>query len=180
MPTPAHPYQFFPAGQPAPAFLLEAVRTGRRVSPQDCAGQPLGLIFHGRGTLQAVIDVQTAVRTEFPLPEQLTLASVVDLSRAPRLMRGGIRRILDQVYDQAAWQMLASAGDQLPAGYGPADYVFILPDWDGKVTGAFKARNTDKAAAIVVIDGRGLVVGSYQGPAPGPATLDLVRQAAGS
>lgn len=177
MPSPPSLHQFFPAGQPAPPFLLETVKTGRRVSPRDCAGKPLGLIFHGRETLQAVIDIQTAVRPEFPLPEQLTLASVVDLSAVPRLMRGAVRRILDQVYDMAARQMLEAGGDEVPPGYGPADYIFLLPDWDGKVSRAFNARNTDKAAAIVVIDGRGLVVGSYQGPAPGPATLDLVRAA---
>jgi hypothetical protein len=65
----------------------------------------------------------------------------------------------------------------VPKEYNPADYVFLLPDWNGSVTKAFRVKHTDKNAAIVVVDPAGRVTGSYQGPQPGPAALSLVRQA---
>ncbi|MCS6842938.1 MAG: hypothetical protein NZ528_01240 [Caldilineales bacterium] len=144
------------------------MKSGREVSPKDCAGYVLGLIFHGRETADAVTAVQRAVRTAHPDPS-VTLASVVDLSAVPRLLRAAARPILEQIYDQAA--------QQIPKGLDPADYVFLLPDWDGSVTRAFGVRNQDKMAAIVVIDRQGIVVGAYQGPEPGQAALALVEQA---
>lgn len=163
--------EFIAAGQPAPAFKLTAVKSSRQVSQKDCTGYVLGLIFHGRDTADAVIEIQQTVRPRYP-DLSVTLASVVDLSSIPRLMHRVVRPFLEQVYDQAA--------QQLPKDLKPADYIFLLPDWDGKVTKAFGAKNTDKAAAIVVIDGDGYIVGSYQGPQPGAATLQLVEQALNS
>lgn len=163
-------HEFIAAGQPAPAFSLTAVKSGRQVSQKDCNGYVLGLIFHDRDTAGAVIDIQRTVRPKYP-DLSVTLASVIDLSRVPRLLHRMVKPFLEQVYEQASQEM--------PKGLDPADYIFLLPDWNGKVTKAFGAKNTDKAAAIVVIDGRGMIVGSYQGPQPGAAALRLVEQALG-
>lgn len=164
-------YAFFPAGQPAPQFGLTAVKSGRQVSPKDCNGTILGLIFHGRETAQAVVEINTTVRPEYPDASQLTLASVVDVSNVPRLLRRMVTPFLEQAYDQAS--------RELPQGLQPDDYVFLLPDWKGTAHKAFRVKNPDKQAAIVVIDGSGRVVGSYQGPEPGQAMLHLVRLALG-
>lgn len=161
-------YEFIAAGRPAPAFSLTAVKSGRQVSQKDCNGYVLGLIFHGRDTADAVIEIQRTVRPKHP-DLSVTLASVIDLSSVPRLLHRMVRPFLEQVYEQASQEM--------PKGLDPADYIFLLPDWNGKVTKAFGVKNTDKTAAIVVIDGQGTIVGSYQGPHPGPATLQLVEQA---
>lgn len=163
-------YQFMAPGRPAPGFKLAAVKSGREVSPKDCSGYVLGLIFHDRETSQAVIDIQTLVRPEYP-DTGLTLASVVDVSRVPRLLRGVARPFLEGIYDDAAKQM--------PKELKPEDYIFLLPDWDGKVTKSFGVKNQDKVAALVVVDRDGIVSGSYQGPEPGPAMLALVKQAMG-
>ena len=163
--------QFLTPGQPAPIFALKAIKSERLIGPQNNPGEVLGLIFHGRETVQAVEDIQTLVRPEFPQASQLTLASVVDLSSVPRLMRRVIKPLLAQAIEDAY--------RRIPPEYDPADYVFLLPDWDGKVSKAYGVRNTDRVAAVVVIDSAGRITGSYQGPEPGPATLALVRQAAG-
>jgi hypothetical protein len=162
---------FFPAGKPAPPFELTAIKSGRQVSPKDCNGTILGLIFHGRESAQAVVEVNQTVRPLYPDASQVTLASVVDLRGIPRLLRGMVRPVLEQVYDQAS--------QELPAGLNPADYVFLLPDWKGEVSKAFGVKDADKRAALVVVDGDGRVVGSYQGPEPGKAMLHLVRLASG-
>ena len=164
-------YEFFPAGGPPPDFSLTAVKTGRTISPHSCKGDVLGLVFHGRETVQAVVDINTTVRPLFPDPKPVILVSVIDLSIVPRLLHGAVRPMLEQAYDQAA--------REIPKGYNPADYVFLLPDWNGAVTKAFRVKDTNKAAAVVVIDRQGQIVGSYQGPQPGPATLAMVQAAIG-
>lgn len=160
---------FFPTGGPAPAFNLTAIKSGRQINLDTCKGDVLGMVFHGRETVQAVVEINTTVRPLFPDPKPVILVSVLDLSIVPRLLHGAVKPMLEQAYDQAA--------REIPKGYDPADYVFLLPDWNGAVTKAFRAKDTNKAAAVVVIGREGQVVGSYQGPQPGPATLDLVQQA---
>lgn len=164
-------HAFYTAGQPAPPFKVTATKSGRQVSQSDCRGTVLGLIFHGRDNYQAAVDVNTAVRPVFPSATELTLASVLDLTIVPRLLQGAVKPMLEKAYDQAA--------SQIPAGYDPADYVFLLPDWNGSLYKAFGVKNAEKMAALVVIDGAGTVVGSYQGPQPGEAALKLVQQAMG-
>ncbi len=162
-------YAFYPAGGPAPSFSLTAIKSGRQINPASCKGDVLGLIFHGRETVQAVVDINTTVRPLYPDPKPVVLVSVLDLSIVPRLLHGAVKPMLEQAYDQAA--------REIPKGYDPADYVFLLPDWSGAVTKAFKAKDTGKLAAVVVINPQGQVVGSYQGPQPGPAMLSLIQQA---
>ena len=161
--------EFYPAGAQAPAYSLTAVKSGRKIGKEESKGEVVVLIFHGRETVQAAVDANTLVRPEFPDPTPVILCSVVDLSVVPRLLHGAVKPMLEQAYEQAA--------RQIPPEYNPADYVFLLPDWRGEVSKAFKARHVDKAAAVVVIDPAGVVVGSYQGPQPGPAALALVRAA---
>jgi hypothetical protein len=162
-------YEFYPAGGPPPAFSLTAVKSGRQISPESSRGNVLGLVFHGRETVQAVVEINTTVRPIYPDPKPVVLVSVIDLSIVPRLLHGAVRPLLEQAYDQAA--------REIPKGYDPADYAFLLPDWTGAVTKAFKVKNTNKQAAVVVINPAGIVVGSYQGPQPGSAALSLIQQA---
>jgi hypothetical protein len=49
--------------------------------------------------------------------------------------------------------------------------VIILPDWNGRVSRAYGARNTGRAAAIVVVDEDSNVALSYQGERPVEAVL---------
>lgn len=162
-------YAFYPAGGPAPNFSLTTIKSGRQISPASCQGAVLGLVFHGRETVQAVVEINTAVRPIYPDPKPVVLVSVLDLSIVPRLLHGAVKPMLEQAYDQAA--------REIPKGYDPADYVFLLPDWNGAVTKAFRVKDTKKSAAVVVINGQGKIVGSYQGPQPGPATLAMVQAA---
>lgn len=45
----------------------------------------------------------------------------------------------------------------------PADYLIILPDWDGWVSREYGARNTGRAAALAVLDEGSNFILSYQG-----------------
>jgi hypothetical protein len=59
----------------------------------------------------------------------------------------------------------------VPQNVDPAEYVVILPDWGGRVSRLYGARNTGRAAAVVVVDGDSNVALSYQGERPVEAVL---------
>ena len=84
-------YEFYPAGGPAPDFSLTAVKSGRQISPASAKGNVLGLVFHGRETVQAVVEINTTVRPLYPEPKPVILVSVLDLSIVPRLLHGAVR-----------------------------------------------------------------------------------------
>ncbi|MEZ4770745.1 MAG: hypothetical protein R2844_20290 [Caldilineales bacterium] len=156
---------FFPEGQPAPEFTLTAVKSGRRVSQRDCRGTVLGLLFHGRDNYQAAVEINTAVRPVFPSAAEVTLASVLDLTIVPRLLQRAVKPLLEQAYDQAA--------SQIPDGYDPADYVFLLPDWNGSLYKAFGVKNAEKIAALVIIDGEGTWWAATRARSPARPPCDL-------
>ena len=162
------PISTFQAGQPAPTFRLTAVVSGRVVGPSASDRRALVLLFHNQHTLDAVREVQRSVRERYPSPQEVLAASVTDLSHVPRLLHGVVETVLKRAYSEAS--------SYVPAGLDPADYVVILPDWSGKVTKAFGVGNVDKEAALVVIDGRGMLVGGYQGMQPGRAAIEFLSK----
>lgn len=151
------------SGQPVPPFRLTAAVSGRVVSP---GVRPLVLLFHNQHSLDSVRDLQRTVRERYPSAQDIIVASVADVGRAPRLLRGVIEAALKRAY--------AEASKFVPSDLDPADYVVILPDWSGQVSKAFAVGNVDREGHLVVIDGKGLLVGSYQGAQPGQAALSLL------
>jgi hypothetical protein len=55
------------------------------------------------------------------------------------------------------------AASTLPKEDDPADFVFILPDWDGSVTNAFGLKDTNKTAGVAVLGADGNIVGVSPG-----------------
>lgn len=155
-------------GQPAPSFRLTAAVSGRVIGPGLVGERPLVLLFHNQHTLAAVRELQEAVRQRYPSAQAVLVASVADTSKAPRLLRGVVEAALKHAY--------AEASKFVPAGFDPADYVIILPDWSGAVTKAFGVGNVDREGEVVVIDGMGRLVGKHRGQQPGQAALSLLAR----
>lgn len=155
-------------GLPAPGFSLVATASGRRVSLASCAGRPLVLVFHLRDTAPAARAVNRAIREAYPRPDAVTVASVLDLSIVPPLYWGAVGLELSRAYRSAVEEL----PDSMPPDADPADYVIILPDWSGLTARRFGARDTNRAAAVVVIDAESRVAGAHTG-AKGAAGEDL-------
>lgn len=153
--------------QPAPDFTLTAVGSERTVSRASCAGRPLVLIFAAQNTSAVIGTVNEAVRAHLPLATQVTIASLFDFGNVPPFFHGMIKFMLKRAYRQAA--------QGVPAGFDPADYVMILPDWTGDVCRQFGITDTDKAPTVVVIDRAGVVQGVIQGDNPAGDTLGLLQ-----
>lgn len=150
-------------GQPAPQFQLRAVESHRLISTDHPASRALVLTFHDHTSLDALRELQTAVRTAYPSADDVLMASVPDLSRVPRPLRRVVEPVLKQAYGEAA--------RFVPAELDPADYVVILPDWTGEVAKLFGAHRSDKEPYLVVIDRGGRVVGAYRGKALAQAAM---------
>ena len=65
--------------------------------------------------------------------------------------------------------------ESLPAGFDPAEYLLMLPDWDGAATRAFGLSGVDKQAAVVVLAANGDVAGVSQAGDLGEAAVKILR-----
>lgn len=154
------------SGEPAPQLEMLAAGSNREVGPDACAGRPVVLVFHLQSTASAAREVNRAVREQYPSPEEVTVASVVDLSLVPPVYWMTVGIVLAQAYERAS--------EELPDGADPEDYILILPDWGGVVSRRFGVRNTGRAAAVAVIDEEWNLAGTYQGQDPAGVVLDLL------
>jgi hypothetical protein len=153
-------------GERAPHFSLLAAGSARRVGLRAEVGRRVVLVFHLQGTAPTAREINRAVRARHPEPQEVLVATVIDLSIVPPVYWMSVSLILNQAYDRAT--------DELPPGMDPSEYVVILPDWNGRVSRAYGARNTGRAAAIVVVDEYSNVALSYQGERPVEAVLEAL------
>jgi hypothetical protein len=154
-------------GDGAPDFDLLAAGSGRRVRLRELAGRKVVLVFHLQGTAPTARGINRAVRERFPDPEEVFIASVIDLSIVPPLYWMTVGLVLGSAYEQAA--------RELSPEVAPADYLVILPDWNGRVSRDYGVRNTGRAAAIVVVDKDANITVSYQGERPIEAVLEALE-----
>lgn len=151
----------------APDFDLLAAGSGRRVRMRDQAGRKVVLVFHLQGTAPTAREINRAVRERFPDPEEVFIASVIDLSIVPPVYWLTVGLVLGSAYEQAT--------RELPPDVDPADYLVILPDWGGRVSRDYGVRNTGRAAAIVIVDEDSNLTLSYQGERPVEAVLEVLE-----
>ncbi|MGI8865915.1 MAG: hypothetical protein ACR2G1_04195, partial [Rubrobacteraceae bacterium] len=137
------------------------------VSLREAMGRKIVLIFHLQGTAPAAHEINRAVRETHPSPDDVLVASVIDLSKVPPVYWLSVSLVLNTAYDKAA--------ADLPEGADPADYVVILPDWSGLTSRKFGIRNTGRAAAVVVVDEDANIAGAYQGESPVEAVMQFLE-----
>lgn len=157
-------------GRRAPGFDLRAAGSGRRLTLEAAAGRKLILVFHGQETAPAARRVNLAVRARHPSPEEVVVASVLDLSLVPPVFVVSVGYMLENAYRDAVREY--SPG--LPPGADPADYVLILADWTGRVGRRYGVGRTERRAAVVVIDEASDVAGFYSGEDPDGFVLEVL------
>lgn len=153
-------------GEPAPHFTLQAIGSQRVVSPPSGGAAALMLVFHGQNAVAAVQTMQEAVRMRYPNPAQLLVASVVNMSVVPAVLRSTAEAVMAAQYTRAAAAM--------PDGLDAADFIVILVDWDGKVSRAYGVPRMSTTPLIVLIDGQGTVCAIHRGNALENASLAML------
>lgn len=154
---------FFPQQQPAPDFSLTAVGSKRPFRLSNQQPTPVLLTFVSYKQQDTVRDLNRAVRTQYADHTEVKIASILDTRVIPRLMRGVASSIMEGAYHQAS--------QEIPADRDPADYLILLPDWNGKVFRAYQVPTEMAFMAVVAVAGNGRVAASYHGPDPVNFTL---------
>lgn len=142
-------------GEQAPAFKVKAGVTGREVSPQALAGRRAVLVLHGPRTTDAPKAVGKAVRGAVASADDAWVANIVNL----KSMAGLWKKVADAQI-KATYEKMAA---KITAGE-PEDYVIICPDYEDSVARALGLDDTNKTAAVVVLEDDGTVLGVHQGP----------------
>ena len=147
----------------APAKTLVAIGSGRRVTLNRLA-KPAVLLFLARETSNDGAPVIARLREDYPLVEQVLMASVVDLHIVPRLVRGVAEAAMRLAYDKAVERFPHEFKPTRPGEpVDPADYIIILPDWDAAITRHFGVRNPARTPALAVLDRHGVLVSLQEG-----------------
>lgn len=162
---------FLATGTPAPPFELQAVTTRRMFSPAACWGTLLPLVLISYSTRAMVREILQAVREREPGAGQVLVANQINLDFVSRLARGIASRWMDSELKQAA--------RQLEEEYNPHDHQILLQDWKGTVNKIYRIVRIDEQQALVLVDGEGLIVGSYRGADPTGAAVAQVAVATG-
>jgi hypothetical protein len=156
-------------GRPAPDFTLTAVVSERQVSPLQAPGKFL-LFFHSYHTAMEVGAVVKELKAEYMDIDQVAMASVVDLRGIPRFIHPLAKKIMRDAYHQAA--------REVPDDHEVADHIIILPDWKGKAFKAYQVPASSDKVALVLIDEKKKVQGSYVGQKPLAGALQLLAEGA--
>jgi len=150
-----------------PAAVLTAAGSGRKLDLRHLPAPTL-LLFHDQHAAETAKAINLAVRKRLPAA-QILVGSVPDLSKVPRLFRGVAQAAMDKGYRDGA--------KQLSAGLDPADYILILPDWDGAITQFTGFVNLGSAPGVVLVGQTGQILGTYQGAGAALKVVDLLVQA---
>lgn len=132
-------------GQSVPKFTATAAVSGRTVSDADLKGNGV-LIVHGAKTADVAKEVSKEVRTRWPQPRQVFLASIVDL----RAFSGLWKRVAEAQVKSTYEKLAAKATE---AGLDAAEQVLICPDWDGAICKSLGVPEPDKEAVAIVVKG---------------------------
>jgi hypothetical protein len=153
---------------PAPAVTLKAIGHGRQLT-FNALGRPAVLIFVARETSEQPPPVVTAIREKYATADDVMIANVADGRPFPRLIRKIAERIMKSSYNDAV--------KNLEPGRKPEDYVLIVPDWDGALLRLLGIDDVTKMIAVAVINGRGDLIGVYQGDDPQSHVLEMLERA---
>jgi hypothetical protein len=154
-----------------PDVTLTAAGSTRDVALRSL-GVPAILVFHGKDTSDAAVQVNKAVRRIHPAAEEVFIASVIDLSSFPSMFRSMVEPELEKAYFNQA--------GKIPPGADPAGLVVLFPDWDGAVHEQVGLRNTTEKAAVIVADQEGRIIARDQGDDPAAAVLEALADLAGT
>ncbi len=138
------------AGDACPAFKTEAAVSGRTIDVESLAGRRAVLVLHGPRTSEAPKLVGKAVRAKHTSADDVVVANVVNL----KSMAGLWKKVADAQIKATYEKMASKLGDNA------ADYVMICPDYENAVAAAFGFDDTNQAAAVVVLEDDGTVLGA--------------------
>ena len=152
----------------APALVFTAIESKRIIDVADVDRRTV-LLLIAQETSNTVDPVIAEVRAKYELASDVQIANVVDLRKFPRLVRKVAETLMSHRYKESA--------KELPPGRDPAEWVIILPDWDGELMKALEITDVSEELVVAVIAPGGRLLGVHQGPGAGAAALEKLSRA---
>jgi len=149
-----------------PAETLRAVVSDHEIN-LAAIGRPSVLIFHGQDTAAAALAVNNTVRAAYPDPQEVLIASVIDLRQFPAMFHGMVKPELEKAYHKAA--------GKLPADADAAAMIVLLPDWKGAAHEACGVQNSTAEAVVLVAAADGRILARVQGDDVDQAALSALQ-----
>lgn len=152
----------------APALVFTAIESKRMIDVADVDRRTV-LLLISQETSNTVDPVIAEVRAKYELASDVQIANVVDLRKFPRLVRKVAETLMSHRYKESA--------KDLSPGRDPAEWVIILPDWDGELMKALGVTDVSQELAVAVVAPGGRLVGVHQGPGAGAAAMEMLLRA---
>lgn len=149
-----------------PHQTLTAVVSDREIT-LDAIGRTTVLVFHGQDTAGEAMTVNASVRAAYPDPDEILIASIIDLRQFPSMFHGMVKPEIEKAYHKAA--------GSLAPGADAGALIILLPDWKGEAHEACGVHDSTREAAIIVADNEGRVLHRAQGEPLGTAALAALR-----
>ena len=152
----------------APALVFTAIESKRMIDVADVDRRTV-LLLISQETSNTVDPVIAEVRAKYELASDVQIANVVDLRKFPRVIRKVAETLMAHRYKESA--------KELPPGRDPAEWIIILPDWDGSLIEALGIADVSHELAVAVVAPGGKLLGVHQGPGAGAAAMEMLARA---
>lgn len=152
----------------APAIAFTAIESKRRIDLANVDRKTV-LMLISQETADAVDPVISEIRGEYDDIAEVQIANVVDLRKFPRVIRKVPETLMAHRYKESA--------KDLPPGRDPAEWIIILPDWDGSLIEALGIADVSQELAVAVVAPGGKLLGVHQGPGAGAAAMEMLARA---
>ena len=147
---------------------LRSVGTERAIDVTKM-DRPAVFLCFAQATQNDAPPIEAAIRARYRAAAVL-IGDVVDLHRVPGMLRGLAERILRSEYEKAV--------AALPQGETPADYVVLLPDWDGTFVKSLGfAEDVSKRLGVAAFGRDGTLLGMAQGEHAADECLEMLSKA---
>ena len=152
----------------APALTFTAIESKRKIDLANVDRKTV-LIMVSQETADSIDPVITEIRDEYDVISEVQVANVVDLRKFPRVVRKIAETLMAHRYKESA--------KNIKPGRDPAEWIIILPDWDGKLIKALGIADVSQQLAVAVVAPGGKLIGVHQGPGAAAAAMEMLARA---
>ena len=152
----------------APALSFTAIESKRKFNLSNVDRKTVLMLVsqESSGSIDPVI---AEIRDAYANISEVQIANVVDLRKTPRVLRKVAGTLMSHRYKESA--------KNLPSGRDAAEWIIILPDWEGKLIKALGIDDVSQEMAIAVVAPGGKLLGIYHGPDPAVAAIEMLARA---
>ncbi|MEP7214813.1 MAG: hypothetical protein ABI782_01090 [Anaerolineaceae bacterium] len=152
----------------APALLFTSIESKRKFDLANVDRKTVLMLVsqESSGSIDPVI---AEIRKAYADVSEVQIANVVDLRKTPRVLRKVAETLMSHRYKESA--------KNLPPGRDAAEWIIILPDWQGKLIRALGIDDVSQEMAVAVVAPGGQLLGVHHGVGAAAAAIEMLTRA---